>query len=131
MRYKYNRGEGGLTLDVEQKIEDMLKRFPELCKLPYRTVPLQPSQVNKELKVGDIKPFAAIDDYLSKEYLKLVGTMVYTAITVRPDVAYAVGKLSRGMHQSNKLHCDMLENVVGYLRRNHPVCAGTRQLGCQ
>ena len=28
MRAKYNRGEGGLTLEVEQKIKGMLKRFP-------------------------------------------------------------------------------------------------------
>ena len=44
MRCQYNRSEGGLKLDVEQKIKDMLKRFlPELAKLPYKTVPLQPS----------------------------------------------------------------------------------------
>ena len=111
MRYKYNRGEGELTRDVEQMIKDMLKHFPELGKLPYKTVPLQPSQVNKELKVGDIKPHTAIDDYLIKEYPKIFGTIVYIAITARPDVAYAVGTLSRGMHQPNKLHCDMLKDV--------------------
>ena len=54
MRCKYDRSAGELTLDVEQKIKDMLKRFPELAKLPYKTVPLQPAHVNKELKVGDI-----------------------------------------------------------------------------
>ena len=42
--------------------------------------------------------------------------MIYSAITAFPDVAYAVGKLSRGMLQPNKLHCDMLKNVVSYLR---------------
>ena len=94
MRCKYNRGEGGLILDVEQKAKDMLKRFPELGKLPYKTVTLQPSQ----------------------QYPKIVGTMIYIAITARPDVAYGAGKLSRGMHQPNKLHCDMLKDAVGYLR---------------
>ena len=81
MHCQYNRSEGELKLDVEQKIKGMLQRFPELAKLPYKTVPLQPSQVNKELKVGD---------------------MTYIAITARPGIAYAVGKLSRGMHQPNK-----------------------------
>ena len=42
--------------------------------------------------------------------------MIYIAITARPDVAFAVGKLSRGMHCPNKLHCGMLQDVVGYLR---------------
>ena len=116
MRCQYNRSEGELKLGVEQKNKDMLKRFPELAKLPYKTVPLQPSQVSKELKVGDIKPLTPIDEYLIKEYPKIIGTMIYIAITARPDIACAVGKLSRGMHQPNKLHCDMLKDVVGYLR---------------
>ena len=42
--------------------------------------------------------------------------MIYIAITARPDVAFAVGKLSRGVHCPNKLHCGMLKDVVGYLR---------------
>ena len=42
--------------------------------------------------------------------------MIYIAITARPDVAFAVGKLSRGMHCPNKLHCGMLKDVAGYLR---------------
>ena len=66
--------------------------------------------------MGDIKLLTATDEYLIKEYPKMIGTMIYIAITARPDIAYAVGKLSRGIHQPNKLHCDMLKDVVGYLR---------------
>ena len=55
-------------------------------------------------------------DYLIKEYPKIVGTMIYIAITACPDVAYTVGKLSRGMHKPNKPHCDRLKDAVGYLR---------------
>lgn len=68
------------------------------------------------MKVGETKPLTEIDHYIIKEYPKIVGTMIYIAITARPDVAYAVGKLSRGMHCPTKLHCDMLKDVVGYLR---------------
>ena len=116
MRFQYNRSEGELKLGVEQKIKDMLKRAPELAKLPYKTVPLQPPQMNKELKVGDIKPLTAIDEYLIKEYPEIIGTMIYISITARPGIAHAVRKLSRGMHQPSKLHCDMLKDAVGYLR---------------
>ena len=49
----------------------------------YKTVPLQPPQVNKELKVGDIKPLTALGDYLTKEYPKMVGTMLYRAAQPR------------------------------------------------
>ena len=90
------------ALDVEQKIKDMLKRFPGLTKLPYKTVPLQPSQVNKELKVGEPKPHLDINECIVAEYPKIVRTMLYISITARPDVAFAVGKLSRGMHCPKK-----------------------------
>ena len=46
--------------------------------------------------------------------------MIYVAITARSDVAYAVGKTSRGMHQPNKLHhCDMLIGAVGFLQKHN------------
>ena len=93
MRCKYDRAAGELALDAEQKIKDMLKRFPELAKLPYKTVPLQPSQVNRELKVGELKPLSEIDEYIIAEYPKIVETMIYIAITARPGVAFAVGKV--------------------------------------
>ena len=64
--------------------------------------------------MGDIKPLTPIDEYLIKEYPKIIGTMIYIAITARPDIAYAVGELSRGMHQPNKLQCGMLKVAVGY-----------------
>jgi hypothetical protein len=70
-----------LGLRVEPNIKEMLKRFPELGKLPYKTVPLQLSQANKELKVGEIKPLNAIDDYLIKVYPRSVGTMIYTMVS--------------------------------------------------
>ena len=94
----------------------LIKRAPELAKLPYNTVPLQPSQVNKELEVGELKQLSDIDEYIIAEYPNIVGTMIYIAITAHPDVAFSVGKLSRDMHCPNKLHCDMLKDVVGCLR---------------
>ena len=60
--------------------------------------------------MGDIKPLTAIDDYRIKEYPNIIGTMIYIASTACPEIAYAVGKLSRGMHQPNKSHCDMLKD---------------------
>ena len=70
------------------------------------------------MKAGELKPLSDIDEYIVTEYPKIVGTMIYFAITARPDVAFAVGKLPRGMHCPSKLHCGMLKDVVGYLLRN-------------
>ena len=72
--------------------------------------------MNKELKVGKLKPLSDIDECIVAEYPKIVGTMIYIAITARHDDTFAVGKSSRGMHCPNKLHCGMLKDAVGYLR---------------
>ena len=38
------------------------------------------------------------------------------SITCRPDLTYAVGRLSRGMHTPDMKHVQMMQSVIGYLR---------------
>ena len=57
--------------------------------------------MNKELKVGELKPLSDIDEYIIADYPKIIGAMIYIAIMPRPDVAFAVGKFSRGVHCPN------------------------------
>ena len=46
-----------------------------------------------------------------------MGALIYISITARPDLAFAIGKLSRGMHKPNARHIAMLKHTLGYLRR--------------
>ena len=50
-------------------------------------------------------------------YSSVVGSLIYIAITARPDLAFAIGKVSRGMHQPNPRHIAMLKHLLGYLRK--------------
>ena len=38
------------------------------------------------------------------------------SITFRPDLAYAVGRLSRGMHTPDIKHVQMMQLAIDYLR---------------
>ena len=55
-------------------------------------------------------------------YMEIVGTLLYAAISTRPDIAHAVHKLTRHMHSPLKRHMTAAERVLRYL-------AGTKSLG--
>ena len=43
---------------------------------PYKTFPLQPAHVNKELKVGELEPLSDIDEYIVAEYPKKYSALI-------------------------------------------------------
>ena len=63
----------------------------------------------------------AVDQFLVERYTSIVGALIYMAITVRVDIALAVGKLSRGMHNPTRSHVFMLRSTVGYLKVHRSV----------
>jgi len=52
---------------------------------------------------------------LVKEYRSLVGSLLYTATTVRPDISYAVGMLSRALNKPTDRLLDEAKRVLQYL----------------
>ena len=59
---------------------------------------------------------------LRSSYQQLVGSLSYLANTVRPDIAYAVGILSRYMHKPGPAHLAAAKHVLRYL-------SGTKEKG--
>ena len=53
-----------------------------------KTIAVEPDPVTKD----------AFDEYLQENYSSIVGSLIYITITTRPDLCFAIGKLSRGMH---------------------------------
>ena len=49
------------------------------------------------------------------QYQKLVGKLIYLSHT-RPDLAYAVGVVSRFMHKPQKQHLDAVYQILRYLK---------------
>ncbi|OMP11238.1 Reverse transcriptase, RNA-dependent DNA polymerase [Corchorus capsularis] len=55
---------------------------------------------------------AAVDD---NEFRKIIGSLQYLTLT-RPDICYAVNKLSQFMHKPTTLHLQALKRVLRYLK---------------
>ena len=55
------------------------------------------------------------DPALVSKYRSLVGSLLYTAITVRPDISYAVGMLSRALNKPTDRLLDEAKRVLQYL----------------
>ena len=58
-----------------------------------------------------------IDAYLKENYRSIVGSLIYIMLTCRPDICFAVGKLSRHMHNPDTVHCLWLKRILRYLKR--------------
>lgn len=52
----------------------------------------------------------------------MIGSLMYVSNRTRPDIAFAVGRLSRYTSNPNKLHWTALEMVFRYLRGTLDYC---------
>jgi hypothetical protein len=55
-------------------------------------------------------------------YQSLIGTLMYAMLGTRPDIAYAVGSLSRFSSNPGKTHWDQALHVLGYLSQTRHYC---------
>ena len=102
-----------LSLSQRQAIVDMLKKFDmEDCK-PVGT-PLDPGS---KLSIAD-SPQTIEDAAVmrSKPYAEAVGTLMYIAIATRPDIAYAVGVLSRFSSNPGVAHWKAVQHLFRYMQ---------------
>ena len=102
-----------LSLSQRQAIVDMLHKFDmQDCK-PVNT-PLDPGS---KLSIADC-PQTEEDAALmrSKPYAEAVGTLMYIAIATRPDIAYAVGVLSRFSSNPGVAHWKAVHHLFRYMQ---------------
>jgi hypothetical protein len=103
---------GTLHISQEAAIEKLAQRFG--LDQPNSAKPYIPMATDTKLK----KPEAS--DIVSKDvfdYMSAVGGLLYIALTTRPDVAYAVGVLSRFMACPAASHVESAKKVISYLYR--------------
>ena len=110
----YDRNAGVFTMDCKGKIDELFKKYPILNDCQQRTVPI--TEPKSDMPWPEGAPINAVDQFLVERYASIVGALIYMAITVRVDIALAVGKLSRGMHNPTRSHVFMLRSTVGYLK---------------
>jgi hypothetical protein len=63
-------------------------------------------------------------------YASAVGSLMYAMIATRPDIAFAVGVVSRYMSNPGKKHWQAVKGVLRYLKatRNMRICYGSQEL---
>jgi hypothetical protein len=95
-----------LTISQEQYVENILKRHQmDKCN-PVNT----PMAANLQL------PVLAAPEVDVTEYQKCIGSLMYLMVCTRPDIAYAVGVLSRHVSAPGPDHMAAVKRVFRYLR---------------
>ena len=59
--------------------------------------------------------WAPVDHYICEKYASINGAIIYMSITCRPDITFAIGKASRGMHQPTPAHVAALRHLISYM----------------
>ena len=64
-------------------------------------------------------------------YASAVGSLMYAMVATRPDIAYAVGIVSRFMSNPGKKHWDAVKTILRYLSgtSDHKLCYGQGDAG--
>ena len=111
---KITRTPNGLKLSQEHYVEKILRKFEHFDCKPVST-PYDPSsqlKKNREHSVTQI------------EYPQIIGSLMYLMNCTRPDIAYAVGRLSRYTQSPNQDHLTVVRRVLKYLRGtiNYGLC---------
>jgi hypothetical protein len=107
-----NRPKRTIWLSQHKHTLDILQRFHhEHCR-PVVT-PLDP-----DITLSKIEDMSQEEkDFMqSVPYLSAVGSLMYLAIGTRPDIAYAVGLLSRFNSCPGKVHWNAVQRVFRYLK---------------
>jgi len=99
-------GNGGVTLVQSHYVEKVLNRFGYDDCSPAPT-PYDPSVIlRKNRKIAR--------DQL--RYSQIIGSLMYLASATRPDISFAVSKLSRFVSNPGDIHWGALERVLRYLK---------------
>ncbi|KAL0322507.1 UNVERIFIED_CONTAM: Retrovirus-related Pol polyprotein from transposon TNT 1-94 [Sesamum angustifolium] len=96
----------GLALSQSHYVETILRKFKAYDSPPAKT----PVDLNLHLAKNKDEPECQI------EYSRIIGSLMYIMNCTRPDIAYAVNKLSRFTSNPSKDHWKGLIRVFIYLK---------------
>jgi hypothetical protein len=105
--------DGSYSLTQPKYVEDMLARFNLSEAKPVAT----PLPVGLKLSKDDGETLPP-----DSPYQALVGSLLYLSVNTRPDIAHALGMLSRFMACATNQHWEAAKHVLRYLK-------GTQTLG--
>lgn len=115
MKISRDRKARTLKLDQSLYISTLLERYG-LSECKTARTPAAQNAGTEDDRDGGSEPVELL------KYQELVGSLLYSAISTRPDISYAVNMLSRQMTAPKKRDWNAAQRVLRYL-------AGTRQMG--
>ena len=108
MSVKRDRKARTLTINEPKYLEGILKRFGmDQCK-PVST-PLDPGKKFESLSEND----SPVD---TQRYQMAIGCLTYVTTATRPDLAAAIGILSKYMSKPGKAHWEGVKRVLRYIK---------------
>ncbi|GJZ62643.1 zinc finger, CCHC-type containing protein [Tanacetum coccineum] len=96
----------GIVITQSHYIEKILKKFNRKDCSPMST-PMDPVE---KLKLITGKPMDQL------KYYRAIGCLMYAMTSTRPDIAYAVGRLSRFISNPSRQHWQAITRVFKYLK---------------
>ena len=113
MRIKRDLQKGLLWLDQDKYGDKLLERFNMTDAKPVST-PLAP---HFKLSAAFCPTTATEKGLMSKiPYEQAVGSLMYLMVCTRPDLALALGKVSRYMSNPGKVHWEAVKWILRYLK---------------
>jgi hypothetical protein len=123
MRITRDRKNRKLTLSQGEYIEKVLERFRMQNAKPVSTPLASHFKLTKEMCPKTQEEI----EYMSRvPYSSTVGSLMYAMVCTRPDIAHAVGVVSRYMNNPGKEHWEAVKWILRYLRgtATHALCFG-------
>lgn len=124
MKISRDRSAGTLNLSQDQYIKKVLSRFRMNDAKPKTTPLANHLKLSKEQSPKTTKE----RDYMAQvSYASAVGSLMYAMICTRPDIAHAVGVVSRFMANPGEEHWKTVKWLLRYLKgtSNTSLCYGT------
>ena len=111
---QHDEERGSLWMDQRQYIQSLLKRYG----LSQAKTAKTPADINVKLVKNDgvSKPVNPLN------YQSMVGSLLYAAITTRPDIAQAVGAVSKFNSCPTEAHLTAVKRIFRYLKGTIDLC---------
>lgn len=110
-----DRKKRSITLRQQQRIDELLVRT-QMQNSHGQQTPLTPGPIPPAASDSSEKP---LDDIGKRDYQSLVGSLMWLMLGTRPDIAFAVGVLSRYNSAPTATHVLAAKHILRYLRHTH------------
>lgn len=119
MRIVRDRVRGTLRLSQAEYVKKILSRFNMDKAKPVGT----PLGSHFRLSKDQSPKSEEERDYMSKvPYASAIGSLMYAMVCTRPDIAHAVGVVSRYMSNPGKQHWEAVKWILRYLKGSSETC---------